>query len=294
MPTEDRRDSRSPAPGTARQPAPRTGDAGSPGPATEAGLIAVDARSRAPLYHQIYLILRNKIRDGLYAEGSLLPSENELAEIYAVSRITSRRALDELVREGLARRERGRGTRVQAVANPIPAAENTVEGLIENVTLWGAKTTVDILDFGLTPAPDYVAAELSVDPGHSVQRCVRVRRLNGVPIGHVTSYVPADIGALFSQPELSETPLLALLQSKGIKAARADQVLTATLADPQIARLLSVDVGAPLLRKVRTVFDTVDRAVEFIDVLYRPDMYQFRLSLTRDEGRDGEQWSPAA
>ena len=253
----------------------------------------VDPRIRAPLYHQIYLILRQRIDDGGHPAGSLLPSENELADAYGVSRITTRRALDEIVADGLARRERGRGTRVLARVEPPQVAESTVDGLVENVTLWGERTTVDILDFALVPAPVGVAAELAVEPGTPVQRCVRVRKLNGKPLGHVTSHVPADIGALFTRAELSETPLLALLQRKGIQAARADQTLTATLADPRVARLLGVEVGAPLLRKLRTVYDAVDRAVEHIDVLYRPDMYRFRLSMTRDAAQAGD-WTPTA
>lgn len=253
-----------------------------------------DPGNRTPLYHQIYLILRNQIRDGTYPDKALLPSENELAEIFDVSRITSRRALDELVADGLARRERGRGTRVIQEDLRAPAVESSVEGLIENVTLWGEKTSVDILEFGLTPAHDQAARELGVDQGASIHRCSRIRRLNKVPLGYVTSYVPTDIGALFTREELSGTPLLALLQSKGIEAARADQTITATLADPQVARLLDVDVGSPLLRKLRTVYDAGGRTVEFIDVLYRPDMYQFRLALTRDVAGGEQQWSPAA
>lgn len=251
----------------------------------------VDPRIRAPLYHQIYLILRQRIEDGTHPAGSLLPSENELADAYGVSRITSRRALEELVADGLAKRERGRGTRVLAKVDPPQLAESSVDGLVENVTLWGERTTVDILEYGLVPAPVAVAKELGVEPGTPVHRCIRIRRLNGRPVGHVTSHVPSDIGALFSRTELSETPLLALLQRKGIEAARADQTLTATLADPRVARLLGVEVGAPLLRKLRVVHDADDRAVEHIDVLYRPDMYRFRLSMTRDDTTAGD-WTP--
>src|SRR4051794_28521434 len=74
--------------------------------------LAVDAQNRAPLYHQLFLILRSQIYSGEYPEGSYLPSEHALVKRYHVSRITAVRALNELAASNLVVRSRGLGTRV--------------------------------------------------------------------------------------------------------------------------------------------------------------------------------------
>ena len=65
-----------------------------------------------PLYFQLYRLLKNGILDGTFINGSQLPTEGQLSEEFGVSRITSKRAMDELAREGLVERQRGRGTHV--------------------------------------------------------------------------------------------------------------------------------------------------------------------------------------
>src|SRR5258708_2858375 len=73
---------------------------------------AVELRSTTPLYQQIFEVLRDKIYGGEYEIDSFLPSEQEIAEFFRVSRITAKRALDEMANAGLAVRLHGRGTRV--------------------------------------------------------------------------------------------------------------------------------------------------------------------------------------
>lgn len=250
---------------------------------------------RTPLYHQIYLILRAKILDGTYAQGSLLPSEHALVELYGVSRITTRRALDELVAAGLARREQGRGTRVTgADAAASARTRGSVEGLIENVLALGLKTTVEVFDFAYIEVPSDIAERLALPPGAIVQRAVHVRHLDGAPLGHIVTHVPEDIGRLYDEDELTTLPLLALLERKGVAVRRAEQAISATPADPEVARRLAVDVGTALLQLERTVYDDHDHAVETITVLYRPDRYQYRTALERTAGDAASFWMPAA
>jgi len=78
------------------------------------GAAHVDVSMRTPLYHQIYLLLRERIRRGELRSGTVLPGEQELARAFRVSRITVKRALNELAGERLVTRHRGRGTIVAA------------------------------------------------------------------------------------------------------------------------------------------------------------------------------------
>jgi len=265
--------------------------AGSASPAHARG--GVDARQPTPLYHQIYTILRDEIVSGAYPNGAILPSEFELTRQYGVSRVTAKRALNELASEDLVSRERGRGTVVRFEA-PSPPVRASVEGLLENLLQMGLKTEVRLLAFDYVPASDEIARALGCEAGKIVQRAVRVRHMEGEPFSHLTTHVPEAIGRSYSREDLANRPLLALLERCGVIVSSARQTLTATLADARIAPLLEAQVGAPLLRISRSVFDQDHRAVEYITGLYRPDRYQYQMTLNRIDGEDRKIWSPAA
>ena len=119
----------------------------------------VSASLRMPLYHQIYLILRQKVLSGEFGFDERIPSEQELVDEYNVSRITARRALDELAAEGLVVRQRGKGTRV-SFRPPTQPLESSVVGLLENLLAMGLETEVSLIEFEYVTANDDVAKAL--------------------------------------------------------------------------------------------------------------------------------------
>jgi GntR family transcriptional regulator len=250
----------------------------------------VDSRHPTPLYHQIYLILRDQIGSGNYAADDFLPTEHELIRQYDVSRITAKRALDELAADGFAVRMRGRGTRVQR-SNPVPPVHAPIEGLLENILAIGLKTEVELLEFDYLPAAPHVAAALECKVGETVQRAVRLRRIKGEPFSHLVTYVPESIGRSYSRRDLASHPLLLLLERAGASISHAEQVIGASLAGTDVADLLGVPIGAALLKLSRTVYDQDGRAVEFVTGLYRPDRYQYKMTLSRIPGRGRKLWS---
>src|SRR5258708_30661680 len=104
-----------------------------------------DGHLPTPLYHQIYVLLREQIVNGAYAAQASLPTEHELMRRFKVSRITAKRALDELAAEGLVHRSRGRGTRVVDGLRPAPVSGN-ISGLLANLLMLGLRTKVPIAD----------------------------------------------------------------------------------------------------------------------------------------------------
>src|SRR6188472_4523608 len=119
-------------PATAR-PAPKPKAAA---PARNSTSRAVDPGLPIPLYHQIYVLLREQILSGVYADQALVPTEQALGERFGVSRITAKRALDELAAEGLVVRQRGRGTTVVGRMPSRPLSAN-ISGLLENLLMLG-------------------------------------------------------------------------------------------------------------------------------------------------------------
>ncbi len=242
---------------------------------------ALDRAVGMPLYRQMVALLTNRIRSGAIAAGEFLPSEKELCAEYGVSRITAKRAMNELAQAGLVSREQGRGTRV--LDNQLsPVFSASIDGWRENVSAMGRWTSAQVLEFDYVPASVAVAAALEMEPGKTVQHTVRVRRQNGEPFSHLVTYVPEDIGRRYKRKDLGNNPLHKLLERAGVRIAKARQVLTATLADPPIAGILGVPVGSPLIEVERVVRDETGTPVEFIRVLYRPDLYRIEISMDHD------------
>jgi GntR family transcriptional regulator len=254
------------------------------------GAARLDKSTRLPLYQQIFVILRNRIEAGSLAPGERVSGEAELCEEFGVSRITARRALNELAEQGFVVRERGRGTRVVPHARP-QALTASFDGLLENVGRIGRATSVEVRDFGYVNAPAEVAEALELSTGEPVQRAVRVRRLNDDPMSYLVTYVPAHIGRRIEDADMSQTPLLILLEQAGVAVASARQRISASLADAEVAAALDVPAGAPLLDVRRIVYDRSERPVELIRVLYRPEFYQFEMSMRRVGAARGRRWS---
>lgn len=250
----------------------------------------LSSASRVPLYHQIYVVLRDRIVSGRIQSGDVLPGEQDLARDFNVSRITAKRALNELAASGFVVRERGRGTRVTEQA-PQPSVRTSLDGWLENISQMGVATEARVLEFGYVPASALVARSLEISEGDRVQRAVRVRAQAGHSLSYLTTWLPGAIGDAFSADDLEKWPLLHLLERAGIRVASARQTVSATLADPIVASALDIDAGAPLLAITRIVSDMDGRPVEFIRVLYRPDRYQFEMDLKRVGERETSQWA---
>lgn len=251
---------------------------------------SIDPSQPVPLYHQLFLHLREAIFRGDFAPDSLLPSEAELEKQFEVSRITVRRAIDELSDRGLVRREKGRGTRVLQAGSTFPGIVDSVERMVDNYLMMGLQTEVQLLEFEYVPAPQDAAAALGLEQGAVVQHAVRVRKLRGTPFSHLKSYVPEAVGRRYEREDLSSLPLLALLERSGISVGRANQIISAVAATPELGRALRVAPDSPLLRVERVIYAQNDRPVEYIIASYHPSLYKYKMTLERKSKNDKQSW----
>jgi GntR family transcriptional regulator len=237
-----------------------------------------------PLYHQVYLLLRQRIEAGQFAPDAPMPGENALAAEYGVSRLTLRRSLDQLEAEGLVLRRRGSGTYVQAEpALARPQRGDDIDGLMAHLSAMGEHTGVRLLAVELQTPPADVAAGLGLAAGMRAQKSVRVRSHGGKPFSHLVAYVPEDIAARYDGQDLAARPLLQILRSLGIRLAAVEQAISAVLADLDTAAALEASIGSPLLSIRRVVRDDKGRAVEYLQAVYRPDRYEYRMNLSANE-----------
>lgn len=238
----------------------------------------IDKSAAIPLYHQIYTALRESILSGERPHGSTLPTEADLARRHGVSRITARRALDELARDKLALRRRRVGTTVN-FTNPIFPIQADIHQAVESLLVLGRNTRVQLIEReegAAGPAAD----ALCVSPEDSVVRAVRIRWLDDEPLGRITSFMPLAVGRGFGREALESQPVLGLLEGAGHRIGRASQTIAAVAADAELSAALIVELRAPLLKVTRTVFDEAGAPLLLTIAHYRADRYQVTLELS--------------
>jgi GntR family transcriptional regulator len=189
-------------------------------------------------------------------------------------------------------RKPGLGTVVQApsVASSLITAD--VSNLLPHIVRMGKDSQIRMLEYAYVPASPDVADKLGLIPGERVQYSVRVRSTADAPFSHLTTYVPERIARHYSEADLAQTPLYALLERSGVKVHRATQTISAALASPTVAEALQLSQGAPLIALTRVVFDEKGKGVELLEALYRPDRYRIQVDLERDRSHDDAFWTP--
>ena len=245
----------------------------------------LDETSSVPLYQQIYTAIRLAIVSGKVPAQSKLPAEQELVQRLGVSRITVKRAFNELAIAGLVRRYRGRGTVVTFDAT-APTVKGSFENLIDGLRRMGIETQVKLLDCEMISPSPAIAEALQLSRNASVQRIVRLRSLADEPFSYLVTYVPEDIAEAYNEDELASASLIALLEQAGHRPCEATQTITAVPAEAAVAAVLGVTTGSPLLRIHRIMRDETGRPVQDITATYRADRFQYEMRLTREKNAD--------
>lgn len=244
-----------------------------------------------PKYHSVYLVLRERLRDGVYDDR--VPGELELMEQFNVSRVTVRKALENLAAEGWIERTAGRGTRrLHPPAGDPKTAKSTPHfaGLLDNIVAASLATTVKVFEYEMVRPPVSVADALQLEGGGDVLRVVRVRRMHGAPLSHITTWVPQALAKGLGRRQLGRKPMLVLMEESGIEIGRATQTISARQADAVVAERLDLALGSALLSVTRLVYDIHERPVLWLQGLYCPERYEYKMELSRVGGIDAKIW----
>ena len=209
--------------------------------------------TEVPLYGKVEEVLASEIARGDMRPGDRLPSEDELLTRFAVSRITVRRAIQNLVQRGIVEIQRGRGTFVLA---PKVSQELTkLTGFVEDMDTHGRKASARVVSQQVVVATPRVAQQLGISKGTRVMRIERVRLADAVPMSFDETYLPLDIGRKIVRNNLRVMPIFTLLEEKyGIPLTDAEYSLEAAAASAQVAEALEVPEGAPIFRIERMHF----------------------------------------
>ena len=232
---------------------------------------------RAPLYRSVCETLKREIAGGRFADTEILPGERELSLVLDVSRTTLRRAITELVEEGVLYHRHGAGTFIRRALPRVDQPMSRLTGFTEDMRLRGFVASSRELERGIfLPTPEE-AMMLGVGPSERIFRLSRLRLASDVPMAIEHAVVPQSY---IGDPNSIGSSLYDALESRNFKPVRALQRLRATLVSPADAALLGVEPKSAALYIQRIAFLADGRCVEFTRSYYRSDTYDFVSELT--------------
>ena len=241
---------------------------------------AFDKRNIIPLYSQIEQSIMEKIKKGILLEGQLLPSEQDLARSYNVSRMTARQALHGLKQNGYVVTIRRKGTFVTT-----PKIEKTLislQGFSQEMRGGGMRPSSIVLDHGLILPPVDVVERLQLQKDEKVFKLRRLRLADKVPIAVEISYTPEKYFPGIDRVDFEKESLYSVLQNRyGASIGWSVDAIEAARATIEEARLLTVPRGSGILSITRLVMSPEGRPIEACFSRYRSDRYRATVRIPR-------------
>ncbi len=248
-------------------------------PEREADVVTIKG-GPSPSYYKLKELLRRRIAEGELGPGESVPSERRLSDTFGVSRMTARRALVELVNDGLLFRVPGVGT---FVSDPKLVQQMSVlTSFSEDITARGQVPSSRVLAAEMVGADSFAAARLQVRPGSLVFRLRRLRMANLEPIAVQTTLVAFEGCERLLAEDFEHASLYSVLTDKYmIPVVEAEEDLEASLAGEEASRLLGIEPHQPVIITRRTTFTAARRPVEYAESTYRGDRYRLHTHMAR-------------
>jgi GntR family transcriptional regulator len=239
--------------------------------------VTAAAPHNGKLYRSVGETLKREIATGRFADTQVLPGERELSQRLGVSRATLRRAIQELIGEGVLFHRQGAGTFIRRAMPRVEQPSSRLTGFTEDMRLRGFVASSRELESGVfLPTPEE-AMMLGVSPAEGVVRLSRLRLANDVPMAIEHTVVPLHF---LPDPTAIGPSLYDALEARDLRPTRGLQRLRATLLSEADAALLDVPAKSATLYIQRIAYLADGRCVEFTRSYYRADTYDFVSELT--------------
>lgn len=212
----------------------------------------------------------------------LLPSESELCEMYAVSRITIRRSMDELEKLGLIVRIQGKGTFVAGSNHPSGAGREQ-RGFSESLRQAGFSVTSTVLEKGIIHATPKIMENLRLPlkQEHKVWYFRRLRYVSNKPVVLMTAYVPKEIGDSMNAFELNDTSFYRIYtEITGKRIVETIGTLTAIIPSKEECSFLQVDENSAHIFHESVTYLADGAPIEYSTAIYNAKAYKFTVNMT--------------
>jgi GntR family transcriptional regulator len=233
----------------------------------------------APLYSVIEQDLVQRIWRGELGHNEAIPTEQKLCEIYGVSRITVRRAVERLVAARMLYRRRGVGTFV----NPREADGRSLHltGHISDVLTFDRKLSARIVRRGPTAPPPAIRSAFGLKGSELLYAIEAVNSLDGKPYAVTRSFFPHSLASVAPKIRMraGKTSIRYIEDLTGVQVNSGQQSIEATSAAAEIAAQLGIKPGTAILKAVRVYFADGPHPIEAVEVHYHPQRYRVRVEL---------------
>lgn len=242
----------------------------------------IDRTSAEPLYLQIQNRLVEQIRAGEFKPGEQVPSELEIAARYSVSRMTGRKALDELVSRGLLFRRKGKGT---FVADSLMSYSlSTMLSFSKNFRARGYHVVTKVLLIDVIPPPADLVEKLQLHFNTQVIVIRRLRFVEGKPAAIHTSFLEYRAFAPLLDMDLSSASLLDAIENiSGIRIAYTRDSVCAASSSLEDADLLRIEMGSPVLRVEGIAYSANSWPIRLTRAVYRGDLFRLEVLNTTEQ-----------
>lgn len=233
----------------------------------------VDKSSSVPLYQQIQDILATAIRAGEYQPGDQVPSELEIAARFDVSRMTARKALDQLVQKGILYRQKGKGTYV--AEQMMPYGLSTMISFSQTLQSRGFTVSTEVLEQATHPMTPDIMHWLKLQPNRAMIVIRRLRLVKGKPAAIHTSYLDYQMFSEILELDLHTNSLHEAIQRiAGEPISYTKDSVQADLATEADAALLGVPEKSPVLKVEGVAYTAQDLPIRFTRAIYRGDSFE--------------------
>jgi len=237
-------------------------------------------KSSTPLYRQLDAIMREKVQSGEWQPNEIIPSENELARLYGLSRMTARLVVTQLAQEGLLYRVRGKGTFV--AEKKITAQSLSYVGIREQMEQMGHKTATRVLRIERVPISEKIAYRFGLNADEPFCSIERLRLLDGVPLSLHYTYIPSRLCPGLEKKALVDQQLCDILREDyGLTRRHVVETLESIAATEYESALLEVKKGFHLLMLKNFISGDNDIPFEFSKILFRGDKVKLRFVYER-------------
>jgi DNA-binding GntR family transcriptional regulator len=231
--------------------------------------VRIDRGSPVPLYHQLSEQLTAAITSGTLQPGDPFENEVALADRLGLSRPTVRRAIQELVSQGLLLRRRGLGT---TVANRQIHRRAELTSLYDDLKREGGGTPRTTVLSHEVVRDERAAAAMGLPVDTPLLALVRLRHAGDLPLAIMRNWLPPDYSDI-SREQLESQGLYDLLRQRGARPVVAHQTIGARTPTQPERRYLQLRASQPVLTMTRSAFDALGNPVEYGDHCYRAQDY---------------------
>ena len=231
-------------------------------------------KKRIAQYKIIEQNLRESISVGHYKPGDMIPAEIDLASTYGVSRVTVRKALDNLTAQGLLQRVVGVGTFVksQIVKEKVPQ----LLGFTDEITQMGMTPSTRVAAFELVRVPDQLCQTLQLEKDEMVYYIQRIRCANEIPFMLETTYMSARLFPDMSFKILSGSKYHYVEDTLGRKIAYSEHTVTPIMPSTEVIELFGLESEQPIIKVANTTYLENGQVLDFTELLYNSPKYQLR------------------